>query len=34
MIPLKRILIVTAGGILFWALMEKLGVYARIEKMI
>jgi hypothetical protein len=33
-IPIKRVLIVTIGGILFWIAMEKLGVYAKIEKMI
>lgn len=33
-IPIKRIIIVTIGGIIFWAVMEKLGIYAKIEKMI
>lgn len=30
----KRIVIVTIGGILFWMLMERLGVYAKIESAI
>jgi hypothetical protein len=34
MVSKKRIVIVTIGGILFWMVMEKLGVYAKIEKMI
>jgi hypothetical protein len=33
-ITVKRIFIVTVGGLVFWAVMEKLGVYAKIEKMI
>jgi Na+/H+ antiporter NhaA len=30
----KHIVIVTVGGVLFWILMEKSGVYAKIEKML
>lgn len=32
-ISVKRIAIVTIGGMLFFVLMEKLGVYAKIERM-
>lgn len=33
-ITLKHMIIVTVGGIAFWAIMEKLGIYAKIEKII
>jgi hypothetical protein len=33
-INIKRILIVTVGGLFFWFVMEKTGTYARIEKML
>lgn len=33
-VSVKRILIVTVGGLIFWAVMEKSGIYAKIEKMI
>jgi len=34
MIPVKRTIIVAVGGLLFWIIMEKLGIYEKIEKMI
>lgn len=33
-LSVKRILIVTIGGLLFFIVMEKSGIYAKIEKMI